>query len=126
MKTIKIILPVTLCILTLFTIQASAQEQTEVSNTEETQVDSMQAVHERDKAKTQREVDSDRMTEVRNERGETKAKAKEAQRVENDANDAAKESKDALRAEKKAQKLRRKADKQAETAEDAREKSDRN
>jgi hypothetical protein len=125
MKTIKIILPLTLCILALFTIQASAQEQTQVSNTQD-QVDSMKTVYERDQAKTQREVDSDRMTEVRNERGETKAKAKEAQRVENDANEAAKESKDALRAEKKAQKLRRKADKQAETAEDAREKSDRN
>ena len=125
MKTIKIILPLTISILALFTIQASAQEQTQVSNTQD-QVDSMKTVYERDQAKTQREVDADRMTEVRNERGETKAKAKEAQRVENDANEAAKESKDALRTEKKAQKLRRKADKQAETAEDAREKSDRN
>jgi hypothetical protein len=126
MKTIKIILPLTFCVVTLFTIQASAQEQTQVSKTEETQMDSMKTVYERDQMKTQRELDSDRMTDVRNERGETKAKAKEAQRVENNANEAAKESKDALRAEKKAQKLRRKADKEAESAEDAREKSDRN
>lgn len=125
MKTLKTLLA-TFFVLALFTIQVSAQEQSQVSNTEENQVDSMKTVYERDQAKTQREVDSDRMTEVRNERGETKAKAKEAQRIENEANEAAKESKDALRAEKKAQKLRRKADKQAETAEDAREKSDRN
>lgn len=68
----------------------------------------------------------DRMYDVKKERTKTKAKAKESQRVSNEANDAAKESRQAVRAEKKAQKFRKKADKQAQKAEDARKKSDRN
>ena len=55
-----------------------------------------------------------------------KPKAKEAQRIEDEAADAAKAIQRCLKTEKKAQKSRKKADKQAEKAEAARDKSDLN
>lgn len=125
MKTIKIILPLTIGALSLFTISAFAQ-QTEVTKDEYNRADSTKAVYERDQIQNQRQEDTERMNDAKNERSETKAKAKEAQRIENDANDAAKESKNALKAERKAQKARKQADKQAHDAEDARAKSNQN
>ncbi len=126
MKITKIILPLTFGALTLFAVEASAQESTEVTKRQYNQADSTKASYEREEAQTQRQKDTERMTDVKNERSDTKAKAKEAQRIENDANDAAKESKNALRTEKKAQKARKKADKQANDAKDARDKSNLN
>jgi hypothetical protein len=126
MKIIKMILPLAIGALCFFSYEASAQEQTEMSKEEHTRMDSMETVYERDKIKTQRQEEAEKMTDLKNERNDTKANAKAAQRVENDAKDAAKESKNAYKAEKKAQKARTKADKQATTAEDAREKSDQN
>lgn len=69
---------------------------------------------------------SDDLSNLKSEKNKTKAKAKEAQRVENDANDAAHESKVAYRTEKKAQKARIQADKQAKKAAKARTTSDNN
>ena len=126
MKITKIILPLTFSALALFALEATAQQSTEITKEQYNHADSTTTSFERDEAQTQREQDTERMTDVKNEQSETKAKAKEAQRVENEANDAAKESKNALKDEKKAQKARKKADKQANDAKDAREKSDLN
>lgn len=68
----------------------------------------------------------ERMADAKNERNKTQAKARQSQRVSNEADDAAKQSRQALRAEKRAQKSREKADRQAQKAEDARNKSDEN
>ena len=73
----------------------------------------------------QRNADT-RLSDAKTDRKQTKAKARTARRVENEANDAARESKSALRAEKKAQKSRRQANKQADKAEEAIRKSNRN
>ncbi len=108
-----------------FTFELSAQDSP-VSKFEYKQMDSIQAVYERDKAQTQRAEDVEKMTDAKNEQSETKAKAKEAARIEGEADDAAKQSKNALKSEKKAQKQRKQADKQAEKAEAARDKSDLN
>ena len=74
----------------------------------------------------QETLDKERMADAKSDKKATKAKAKEAQRVESDANDAARESKNAYRAEKQAQKARRTADKKAKSAEKARDKSNQN
>lgn len=79
-----------------------------------------------EQVKSQDKLDEERMAEARSDRKATKAKAKDAQRVESDANSAARESKNAYKAEKKAQKARKKADKQAKSAEKARNKSNEN
>lgn len=125
MKITKTILSFTFGALSLFAFDVSAQ-QTEVSKEEYNRADSTKATYERDQIQTQRQEDVEKMTDAKNERSATKAKAKEAQRIENEANDAAKESKNALRAERKAQKARKQADKQAHDADDARKKSDQN
>jgi hypothetical protein len=126
MKITKIILPLTITALSLFALETIAQQSTEVTREQYNRADSTKASYERVEAQTQRQQDTERMTDVKDEQSETKAKAKEAQRIENDANDAAKESKNALKSEKKAQKARKKADKQAKDAKDAREKSNLN
>lgn len=70
--------------------------------------------------------DDNRMADAKLDRKETKAKAKNAQRIENEANTAARESRYAVRSERKAQKSRNAANKQAEKAKNARIKSDKN
>ena len=108
----------------LFTFELLAQAPP--TKMEINRMDSIQTSYERDKAQTQKAEEVDKMTDVKNENSEAKAKAKEAHRVEEEASDAAKQSSNALKAEKKAQKSRMKADKQAEKAEKARDKSDLN
>ena len=80
----------------------------------------------REEAQAQKEKDATTIADYQHDRRATKAKAKEAQRVEKEANTAARESRYALRAEKRAQKARKSADRQAEKASRARVKSDRN
>jgi hypothetical protein len=70
--------------------------------------------------------DENRMDAAKLNRKQSRAKAKEAKRVENDANDAVSESKASVRAERRAQKSRRAATKQARRAARAIEKSDSN
>jgi hypothetical protein len=101
---------------TFLTSELYAQEQQEV-----TQDDTVA-----EQVKDQGVLDEERLSDAKSDKKATKAKAREAQRVESDANDAARESKDAYRSEKKAQKSRKKADKQAQSAEEARDKSDQN
>lgn len=67
-----------------------------------------------------------RMADAKRGREQTKAKATNAQRIENDANAAARESRYAVRSERRAQKARKQANKQAVKAAKARDKSDRN
>ena len=74
----------------------------------------------------QKAEDAASIRRLKEERSETRTKAKEAQRVEREANNAATESRNAYRAERKAQKARVKADAQAKKASKARHRSDQN
>ena len=109
----------------LFTFQLSAQDSP-ITRTEYNRMDSLQGAYDRDEVQTQKAEDLQNMTDAKNDQSETKAKAKEAQRIEGEANDAAKQSKNALKSEKKAQKQRKKADKQADKAKASRDKSNLN
>lgn len=74
----------------------------------------------------QKEEDAETLSDLKGEKRATKAKAKDAQRVEREASDASAQSRKAYRNEKKAQRDRKKADAQAKKAAKAREKSDEN
>jgi hypothetical protein len=87
--------------------------------------DSLNRISEKERQASQAK-DESTLADYRYDRNQTKAKAREAQRVESEANAAAKESRNALRSEKKAQRARRDADRQAERASRARIRSDRN
>ena len=125
MKYKRILSLVAVSALSLFAFELFAQDAP-ISKFEYKRMDSLQAIYNRDQAQTQKAEDAEKMTDAKNEQVETKAKAKEAQRIENEADDAAKQSKNEVRTEKKAQKLRKQADNQAEKAEAARDKSDLN
>ena len=126
MKYKKILSFVVIMAASLLTLELFAQAESSMSKVEYNRIDSLQAIYKRDQAQTQKAKDTDAMQDVKAERAETKAKAKESARIDDEAQDAAKQSKSALKKEKKAQKLRRQADKQAEKAEAARDKSDLN
>jgi len=70
--------------------------------------------------------EAEKMTAAKTEQADTKANARKARRVGEEADEAAKQSKDAVKAEKKAQKSRKKADKQAQKVKAARDKSNLN
>jgi hypothetical protein len=74
----------------------------------------------------QESKDKSRMDNAKDASIDTKAKAKEAKRVEQDATNASDQSKKALKQEKRAQRTRSKANQQAKKASDARDKSDNN
>ena len=109
----------------LFAFELFAQDAP-ISKFEYNRMDSLQTIYKRDQAQAQKADDLEKMTDAKNDQSETKAKAKEAQRIEGEADDAAKQSKSALKSEKKAQKQRKQADRQAEKAKAARDKSDLN
>ena len=102
----------TLAAASFFAGQAFAQDSNVMTPAQEAQV--------------QNRNDENRMADAKLDRKETKAKAKEARRIENEANDAAHQSKHALKAERKAQKSRKQANQQAQKASNARDKSDKN
>jgi hypothetical protein len=104
-------------------INAHAQEQ--VSASEQHHQDSIQMASAKD-AQVEKTRDDNRMADAKLDRKQTKAKAKNAQRIENDATDAALQSKYAVKSERRAQKSRARANKQAEKALKARTKSDKN
>jgi cell shape-determining protein MreC len=107
--------------------RAKAQDSTARSHTESALIDSLsKAYNEQETSKYERRKNSENLSDLKSEKKATKAKAKEAQRIENEANDAARESKIAYRQEKKAQRAREQADKQAKKAAKARTKSDKN
>jgi hypothetical protein len=106
---------------------ATAQDSTARSNEENVRIDSLaKAYNQTEASKDERRKNSENLSDLKSEKKNTKAKAREAQRVENEANDAERESKIAYRQEKKAQKAREQADKQAKKAANARTKSDKN
>ena len=113
----------------LFSIsgRVTAQDSSARNYRDNRRSDSLANVYnEQEAAKSQQRKDSENLSGLKSDRKETKAKAKDAQRVEGEANDAARESKMAYRKEKKAQKAREKADKQTKKAKKARNKSDEN
>jgi len=110
----------------LCTFELFAQPESSMSKIEYDRIDSLQAVYKRDQVQAQKAQDTEAMRDAKADQVETEAKAKEADRIEDEAQDAAKQSKNALKTEKEAQKLRKRADKQAEKAKAAREKSDLN
>lgn len=113
--------------LSFFTIESNGQERTEMSKDEQVRMDSMQTAYRKDQeVRIQHANDKEKMASAKDARNDTKVKAKEAQRVNQEASAAARESRYALRAEKKAQKLRKQADAQAKRAAKARVKSDKN
>lgn len=115
----------TLAAATLLAGQAFAQTGDDMTQAQRNRKDSVETAT-RQEAQVQNRKDENRMADAKHDRKETKAKAKNAQRIESEANDAARESKNALKAERRAQKSRKQADKQAEKASDARNKSNKN
>lgn len=103
-----------LLVLTCVSIGAIAQD----SATRKARTDSLARVEQR--------KNSDNLSDLKSEKTDTRAKAKEAQRVERNANTAARESRNAYRTEQKAQKSRKKADRQAKKAARSRVESDNN
>lgn len=90
-------------------------------------IDSLAKVYvKQETAKDEQRKNSDNLSDLKSDRKETRAKAKQAKRVAADADGAARESKMAYRKERKAQKARKQADKQTKKAADARTKSERN
>jgi hypothetical protein len=106
---------------------AIAQDSPTRSDEENARIDSLaKAYNQQEAVKDQDRRESEDLLNLKAEKKETKAKAREAQRVESEANDAARESKIAYRQEKKAQRARAQADRQAKKAAKARIKSDKN
>lgn len=109
----------------LFTIQSFAQSSERMTDSDRDKKDSLETVTLREE-QIQNTKNRNRMEDAKLDRKQTRAKAENAQRIQNDADDAARESRYALRAERRAQKSRKQANQQAEKAADAREKSNNN
>jgi hypothetical protein len=109
----------------LLPLAAYAQDRSTMSKDQIDKMDSVELATMK-AGELQKANDQNRMDEAKLNRKQTKAKAKDAKRVEEEASNAARESKAELRAEKKAQKSRKEATKQAKTASDARDKSNEN
>lgn len=103
-------------LLSVVSLCATAQESSAINHAKKESVDSLLRVKEKQ--------NSDNLSDLKSDRDNTKAKAKEAKRVERNANDAARESDIAYRSELRAQKARKKANKQAKKAARARVQSD--
>jgi hypothetical protein len=125
MKLKTISLTLILSALSLFSYELYGQERTEMSKQERDRLDSLQKV-DIQVQEQQKADDKNAMDDAKSATIQTKAKAKEAQRVERDANAASVESKKALKMEKNAQKARKNADQQSQKASEARDKSDKN
>lgn len=125
MKNKNIMLMAAMSLLSLFSSELFAQERNDMSKAEIAHADSLAAVSLKEE-QVQQTNDANTIAEYKIDRNQTRAKARDAQRVENEANAAARESRSALRAEKKAQKARTDATRQAKKASKAREKSDKN
>lgn len=102
-----------------------AQERDTMSKVEIAKMDSIESSTLR-ADQLQKTNDEARLSEAKLDRKQTRAKSKDAKRVEKEASSAARESRAAVRAEKKAQKSRKDATRQAKRASDARAKSDKN
>jgi hypothetical protein len=105
----------------------TAQDSTTRSYEDNARIDSLaNAYNQQEAVNVQDRKNAENLSGLKSDKRETKAKAREAQRAEGEANDAARESKIAYRQEKKAQKAREQADKQSKKAAHARTRSDKN
>ncbi len=111
----------------LFGHHVTAQNPDAATYRENARIDSLaQADRQHRMDQSEKRQDSETLSDLKSERRKTKASAREARRVEIEANDAARQSKAAYRKEKKAQKARLQADKQSKKAAKARAVSDQN
>jgi hypothetical protein len=120
-----IVITMTIAAASLCTANVNAQDQTQMTRSEHHDQDSLEMASAKE-AQVEKTKDDNRMADAKLDRKQTRVKAKNAQRIENDANDAARESKYAVRAERRAQRSRKQANKQADKALKARAKSDQN
>lgn len=90
----------------LFTYELYAQDNNRAAKREQNRKNSLQRVDQKLQDQ-QRLDDKNTMDDAKNASFQSKAKAKEAQRIEKDANNASIQSKRALKMEKNAQKARR-------------------
>ena len=104
----------------------AAQDSTAMAAEYDARVDSLVSSYERQEAADKQRKNSDNLSNLKAEKREAKANAKEAQRVEDEANDAARQSKMAYRKEKNAQRAREQADRQTKKAAKAKTISDQN
>jgi hypothetical protein len=102
-----------------------AQDRDTMSKKDSAKIDSVQSATQQ-ADRLQKTNDDNRMAEAKLDRKQTRAKSKDAQRVEHEASSAARESRAAVRAERRAQKSRKEATKQSKRASDARARSDKN
>lgn len=114
-----------LSILFISPLSVCAQDRDMMSKSEIAKVDSTESANLKAE-QLQKTNDENRLTEAKLDRKQTRAKSKDAQRVEREASSAARESRVAVRTERKAQKARKAATRQAKRAADARAKSDKN
>jgi hypothetical protein len=124
MKYKHIIIAVSVLASTAYAGQVFSQDNG-MSRVERNQKDSLETVRANEQ-QLQQTDDEKRMADAKIDRKQTRAKAKHAQRIEDDANDAARESRQAVRTERRAQKSRKQATRQSDKAAKARDKSDRN
>ena len=110
----------------LMSSRAIAQDPPALKRADQQHLDSLTREFEKEREERAiKENEGKTLSELKTDSQDTEAKAKEAGRVKDNADDAALQSKDAYRAEKKAQKMRRKADAQAKKAAKAKAKADR-
>src|SRR5688572_18091356 len=93
----------TMAAASFFTGQAMAQSSDDMTQAQRDHRDSVE-IATRQEAQVQNRKDENKIADAKFDQKETEAKAKEAQRVGDEANDAARQSKNALKAERKAQK----------------------
>ena len=77
-----------------------------------------------EQANVQKKTDEQTLSDLKDNRSDTRHQAKEAQRAETNASNSAKESKSAYKMERKAQKARRRADSQTKKAAQAKKKTE--
>ena len=109
----------------LISLESFGQTPAELKESEQVSTDSIRKA-DRNLMQRQESKDKYMMDNAKDERKETKSKAKQIKRIERDASNASDETKKALKDEKKAQRSRKKANQQAKRASEARDKSDRN
>src|SRR5690349_25016023 len=97
-----------LSILFISPLSVCAQDRDTMNKSEIAKMDSTESANLK-ADQLQKTNDENRMSEVKLDRKQTRAKSKDAQRVEREASSAARESRAAVRTEKKAQKARKEA-----------------
>jgi len=124
-RTYVLLFSIAICIVAVSSV--SAQDTTILTKEQNSRFDSLQKSHDDERTRSQQAVeDSENLSDLKSEKKITREKAREARRIEQEANDAARESRVAYKSEKKAQNARKQADKQSKKAARARVISDQN